>query len=197
MECHIGQNLLCHKGMTWTDAQLTPWLAAIRAGQPAAAPAEGVYGYVADPFNPAALHNLLTQKQRDAAKGFILLVKDATQLAQLCPELPAACQNAIAQYWQPDQPPTTLILPARPTLSPLLTGTHGTVAVRYPHPAYMQHYLAAIGQPLVSTSLNRSGEPAATSAAQIPQGIPALTLPEDLSGTPSRIFNPLTGQWLR
>lgn len=183
--------------MFWTPAQLTPWLQAIRSGLPAAAPAEGVYGYVANPFNPQALQNLLAQKQRSAAKGFILLVRNAHQLTQLCPALPEACREAITTYWQPGQPATTLILPALGSLSPLLTGEHATIAVRCPQAGYMQEYLAAAAIPLVSTSLNISGERAALSAGQIPAGIPALTLPEPLSGTPSRIFNPLTNEWLR
>jgi tRNA A37 threonylcarbamoyladenosine synthetase subunit TsaC/SUA5/YrdC len=79
----------------------------------------------------------------------------------------------------------------------LLTGDFGTLAIRLPQPAYMQAYLQAAAIPLVSTSLNISGEAPATHAAAIPTGTPSLTLNEPLSGTPSRIFNPMTNQWLR
>lgn len=183
--------------MYWSPSHLSPWLSAIRNGQPAAAPAEGVYGYVANPFNPAALKAVLDIKQRSSAKGFILLVQSPAQLAQLCPNLPESCQSAIQTYWQPGQPATTLILPALGSLSPLLTGGHGTIAVRCPQSAYMQEYLAAAAIPLVSTSLNLSGKPPATHISQLPANLPALTLPEALSGTPSRIFNPLSSEWLR
>ena len=181
----------------WKENQLTPWLAALQRGDIAAAPAEGVYGYVANPFNPAALERLLEAKRRSANKGFILLVQSVSQLSQLCPELPERDLAAIDVCWQSFQPPITLILPALSTLNPLLKGEHGTVAVRLPQKPYMQEYLQAAGTPLVSTSLNISGEPPATSTAQIPQSIPSLTLPYKLSGTPSRIFNPLENKWLR
>lgn len=182
---------------TWSQPQLEAWCAVLHAGGVAVAPAEGVYGYCADPFNPVALEALMARKQRDASKGLIVLVSDIAQLARLCPPLPERCQQAIAIHWQAGQPPTTLILPVLNTLPPLLTGAHGTLAIRLPHTPYMQEYLAAYGGPLVSTSCNISGQPAAMMASQLPEGVPALTLPAALSGTPSRIFNPLTGRWLR
>jgi L-threonylcarbamoyladenylate synthase len=193
-------------------ARLVTWLAALRAGQITAAPAEGVYGYCADPFNPAALQALIQLKQRNPAKGFILLVSNPYQLASVAnltypqdASIHAAITRAIASYFPFDnsaQPPTTLILPAAANLNPALTGTntasgYPTVAVRAPTTPYMLEYLQAFAGPLVSTSLNLSGQPPATQISQIPANIPALTLPEPLSGTPSRIFNPLTAEWLR
>ena len=187
--------------MSWTSAQLAPWLAALKAGRPAAAPAEGLYGYCADPFNPAALEALLLLKQRSGAKGFITLVSSPAQLALLCPPLPPECESAVADCWQPGRPATTLVLPALPSLPRLLTGGAPTIAVRMPQVGYMQDYLkawAAQGKgPLVSTSANVSGQPAATGAAQLDPSIPALTLPGRLSGAASRIFNPATNVWLR
>lgn len=183
--------------MLWQPAQLQPWLAAVQADSLAAAPAEGMYGYVANPFTEAALEAILTAKQRPAAKGFILLVQSPLQLDLVCPRLPPECVEAIRTHWRFDQPPTTLILPALPSLSPLLTGGSGTIAVRQPQAHYMQEYLDAAGTPLVSTSLNLTGEPPATDATQVPAGIAALTLPAPLTGTPSRIYNPLEDTWLR
>lgn len=181
----------------FTQAELTPWLAALHAGEIVAAPAEGVYGYCALAFNPTALEALIALKQRNPEKGFITLISHLSQLEQLCPPLPPECQKAIAEHWHPAAPPTTLILPALAAVPPLLAGGQHTVAVRLPHVAYVQQYIAAANGPLVSTSLNVSGQPPATAAAQIPQGIKSLTLPKALSGQPSRIYHTLTGQWLR
>lgn len=181
----------------WSQTDLTRWRDALRRGEVCAAPAEGVYGYVADPFNLSALQHLLETKNRAPTKGYIVLIGNLAQLEQLCPPLPEACQTAIATYWQAGQAPTTLVVPALPTLPKLLTGGLSTIAVRLPQVAYMQEYLTAAGQPIVSTSLNTSGEPPATRAEEVPADIPSLTLPQPLSGTPSRIFNPLSGVWLR
>lgn len=182
--------------MTWSPAQLTPWLETLHNGCIAAAPAEGMYGYVADPFNPQALAKIIEAKQRNAAKGLIVLVSSLKQLESLTPHpLQEPYKSAMRQHWP--YPPVTLLIPALPTLPPLLTGGQPTLAVRYPHKDYMLEYLDAFGGPLVSTSLNLSGQAPATRAEQIPTDIPALTLAKPLNGRPSRIYNPLEDTWLR
>lgn len=182
----------------WQAPLLQDWCAALRAGQVVAAPAEGVYGYCCDPFNPQALEALMVLKQRSASKGLIVLVKNVEQMGQICPmPLPEPVRAAMDDVWQPGQGPVTLVVPALPTLPKLLTGDFATLAVRCPQVGYMQEYLEAWGGPLVSTSLNLAGEPAATDAAQVPAGVVALTLPQGLAGQPSRIYDPVKGIWLR
>ena len=176
---------------------LRHWAEALRAGEVAAAPAEGVYGYCCDPFNETALRTLMVLKQRDASKGLIVLVQSEAQLARVCSPLGDSEHEAIRAWWAPGQPPTTLILPAGEGLSRLLTGGRGTLAVRCPLVEYMREYLTAWGGPLVSTSLNIGGEAPATCAGQIPPNVVALTLAFPLSGTPSRIFDCAGKRWLR
>jgi L-threonylcarbamoyladenylate synthase len=180
----------------WQPPELETWLQAIKTGALAAAPAEGMYGYVANPFNQQAVEAIHTAKQRPANKGFIVLVSDTAQLPQLCTPLADNHIAAIDACWQPHQPPITLILPVKPELT-YLTGGLPSIAVRRAFAPHMLEYLNAAGTPLVSTSLNLSGQPPVLRAADIPQGITALTLPHALAGNPSRIYNPATNQWLR
>lgn len=187
----------------WSDIQLTPWCAALTHGEAVAAPAEGVYGYCADPFNAQALQKLVELKQRDENKGFICLINTLTQLDRLCAPLTDKAQAMIHAVWstaeegQDTWPPVTLILPAREDLPQALTGGNGTVAVRKPHNGHMLEYLEAWGAPLVSTSLNKSGERPAIDAGDIPINIPVLTFNKPLSGEVSRIYNVLTSEWVR
>lgn len=190
--------------MGFQQKPLITWLAALHSGKVAAAPAEGAYGYVANPFNPKALDELVRLKQRDAAKGFITLIGHINQLEHLCPPVGPNLHQVMQKLWfqaPADAAPVTILLPAKEGLPRLLTGGKRTIAVRFPRPAYMQEYLeawAAISPgPLVSTSLNLSGKPPATQASQVPPGITALTLPQPLSGEVSRIYNPFLGEWLR
>lgn len=186
------------KIMFWPENTLSEWKKALQNGQVAAAPAEGVYGYCANPFNPQALVNLLEIKQRNLQKGFILLISHLNQLTALCQDIDMANEKHITQAVVTHWPgPVTLILPARAELPEALTGGQNTLAIRLPSEPYMIEYINYFGGPLVSTSLNLSGQPPATQASQIPPEIPALTLSQPLSGQPSRIFNPLTNQWLR
>jgi len=180
---------------TWSSSELSPWLAALKKGEIVAAPAEGVYGYCADPFNPRKLEKMLEVKQRSLKKGLIVLISQLSQLGQLSPEsLPEECQSAISAYWPSA---VTILLPALPSLPSILTGGLSTIAVRLPSCPYMLEYLETHGGPLCSTSLNISGEPPAIAMEQVPKGVPALTLPTPLSGSVSRIFNPVANSWLR
>ncbi len=179
----------------WSEEALTPWLAALKAGEIAAAPAEGVYGYCCDPFNETALEKLVALKGRDSGKGFITLIGDLAQLPQLVEaEALASVQKAASTHWPG---PVTLICPKKPGLPQLLTGAFPTIAVRLPSEPYMKEYLAAWGQPLVSTSLNRSGEEPVLSGANVPADIPALTLPQPLAGKPSMIIDVVSGARIR
>ena len=185
--------------MMFEKSQLENWVKALKNGEVAAAPAEGVYGYVADPFDETALAKLMALKQRNPGKGLIVLVPNVENLKYVCPRnLPTVAQIAVGAYCPcPQFAPVTLLLPALKNLSPLLTGGGESIAVRCPGTPYMQEYLTAWGGPLVSTSLNVSGEAPAVEASQIPSGVPALTLAEPLNGKPSKIFDPLANNWLR
>lgn len=188
----------------WKPDQLTPWLDALERGHIAAAAAEGVYGYVADALDDNALNRLLETKKRESSKGLIVLIPELESLKYLTPlPLDALTEIATQLHWGPAaEHPTTLLLPAKPGLSPLLTGGQPTIAVRLPQVAYMQHYLQAWKETsthglLVSSSLNESGQSPVVKAEDISAETPALTLDNPLSGTPSRIFNPATATWLR
>jgi L-threonylcarbamoyladenylate synthase len=181
----------------WQPLDLKNWLAALSAGEVVAAPAEGVYSYCRDPFSEAALRGLINVKQRDPRKGLIVLIRHECELGELCAALGDTELDAIATYRAKGQPPTTLILPAKQALSPLLTGGRDTLAIRRARVDSMLEYLAAWGRPLVSTSLNNSGEAPATEAAAIPAGVAALTLPTPLSGIASRIYDCAGKRWVR
>lgn len=185
--------------MYWNDEQKQAWCAALAAGEVVAAPAEGVYGYCCDPFNEAALKKLITLKQRDENKGMIVLVPSVLELAQLCPPIQDEMLMSIYDHWGVEHSkPTTLIMPARAGVLPqLLTGARATIAVRCPAENYMQEYLQAWGKPLVSTSLNVSGEKPAVTAEGLPKNMPVLALETPLSGTVSRIYDLINGVWVR
>ena len=71
----------------WPPTTLTNWLAALRAGEVVAAPAEGVYGYCCDPFSETALCKLMDIKQRSTRKGLIVLIQHERQLGAVCDPL--------------------------------------------------------------------------------------------------------------
>ena len=148
-------------------------------------------------LNSRALERLLAYKHRDQSKGLIVLIGGMDQLRDLCPSLSDSAMNKLRELWAPGQPPTTIILPALPNLPELLTGGRGTVAVRLPQVEDLLALLEEFGGPLVSTSANKSGEPAIYEMADLPPELYALPTERTLSGAVSRIYDLMTGNYLR
>ena len=119
-------------------------------------PPEGVFGLGCLPDDQSALRRLLDIKQRDAAKGLILIAANVSQLEGWI-SLPEG-----AALPDPDPAhPVTWIVPPGPRVTPLLRGTHTNLAVRITtNPTAVALCLAA-DSPLVSTSANLSGKPTA------------------------------------
>lgn len=126
---------------------------AIRAGGVAVLPTDTLYGFSARYDRPAAMARIAALKGRADSAPFLLLIGDRRALALLTGEPPPPA--ALDGIWPG---PVTLLLRARPDLPPLLRGPAGTVAVRWPHDRRLTALIAAIGVPIISTSVNRQGE---------------------------------------
>lgn len=136
----------------------------LRAGGIVAFPTETYYGLAVDPFNEQALAQLFQVKNRPALKPVLVLVADREQVGLLAAEIPGIAHRLMDRFWPAA---LTLVLPARPALSRLLTGGTGTVGVRLsPHPI-ADRLLRAFGGPLTATSANRSGSAPAVTAAEV------------------------------
>jgi L-threonylcarbamoyladenylate synthase len=137
---------------------------AIRKGGVVAFPTETYYGLAVDPLNGKALQKLFKIKDRPALKPVLLLIADRSQLERVTTSVPELAERLMDRFWPG---PLTLVLPARPELSFLVTGNTGTVGVRLsPHPVAAD-LLKACGIPLTATSANRSGEAPAVTAEDV------------------------------
>ncbi len=123
-------------------------------------PTEGVYGIGCVPTDLGALERIFTIKGRRADAGLILIAGDAGLLAGWI----APTADEVARLTRPVSYPTTWIVTAHPQVSPLLTGGRNTLAVRVTAHPVAAALTRALGCPLVSTSANRRGKPAARSA---------------------------------
>lgn len=150
-----------------TDA-LDPIVAAARlhAGAVIAYPTEGVWGLGCDPFDEVAVHRVLAIKQRPVEKGMILIAGDVAQLDAIVDwdRLPPERVAAVRATWPG---PHTWVMPALPQVPPWITGSHDSVAVRVSACAPVAALCAAFGGPLVSTSANLAGAPAARLRASL------------------------------
>lgn len=134
---------------------------AIGRGELVVIPTDTVYGVAADAFSPAAVQRLLDAKGRDRTAPPPVLVPGIPTLDALTEFVPDEVRALVARFWPGG---LTVVLRARPTLDWDLGETRGTVAVRMPSDRIALELLAETG-PLAVSSANRTGEPAAMTAA--------------------------------
>lgn len=176
-------------------------IAVLKRGGVIAYPTEAVWGLGCDPFDEAAVLRLLAIKQREVAKGLILVAARRAQFDALLDwsALPPERVAAVDASWPG---PNTWIVPATSRVPRWITGTHSGVAVRVSDHPVVIALCEAFGAPLVSTSANRAGEPPAFSRQALdPQLLVQLDgiSDGDTGGlsAPTAIRDALTGSVLR
>ncbi|WP_158965359.1 Sua5/YciO/YrdC/YwlC family protein [Paraglaciecola sp. L3A3] len=178
------------------DSLLTEFL----AGKIFAYPTEAVFGLGCDPDQEQAVLALLALKQRPIEKGLILVARSYSQL------LPYVNDAAIPMYKRTEifsswPGPNTWLLPAAKNAPAWLTGGSELIAVRVSAHPLVQSLCELFNKPLVSTSANLTGQPAAISEQEVIQQFPqqVVLIPGELgkSANPSKIRHGITGQIIR
>jgi tRNA threonylcarbamoyl adenosine modification protein (Sua5/YciO/YrdC/YwlC family) len=124
-------------------------------------PTDTVYGLAADAFSAPAVQRLLDAKGRTRQSPPPVLVPNTQTLHALAVGITAGVEALVAQFWPGA---LTIVLEAQPSLAWDLGETGGTVALRMPQHPLTLEILRETG-PLAVSSANRTGEPAATTAA--------------------------------
>ncbi|MDG4868033.1 L-threonylcarbamoyladenylate synthase [Guyparkeria sp. 1SP6A2] len=161
-------------------------------------PTEAVFGLGCDPLDPLAVMRLLALKQRDPAKGLILIA-DSAEMLQPFAAVSGADWERIAADWPA---PRTVIVPAAEGVPDWLTGGRDEIALRVPAHPTARAISRAFGGPIVSTSANRSGHPPARSALAARQtfaGTEVRIIPGrvDRRAHPSQIIHWPSGRIIR
>ncbi|HEX7966060.1 MAG TPA: Sua5/YciO/YrdC/YwlC family protein [Gammaproteobacteria bacterium] len=171
----------------------------VKSGGVVAYPTEAVYGLGCDPLEYRAVARIFELKQRDAAKGLILIASRMEQLTPFMAPLPADVRQKLAASWPG---PVTWVVPAAEALPDWLSGGRATLAVRVTAHPIASALCETAGMALVSTSANKSGLPPARTAlavrAQFGARVDAV-LPGPVGGLakPTEIREALTGKVLR
>lgn len=126
-------------------------------------PTETVYG-LGSRARAADVAALAGLKGRAPGKPFLLLVA-SRQMAEDTGLRFSAAANALAEAFWPG--PLTLILSGTGALPDALRGPEGGFAVRWTSHTGMAWSIAALGEPLTSTSANRPGGPTAPGVGAI------------------------------
>ncbi|HLA32157.1 MAG TPA: Sua5/YciO/YrdC/YwlC family protein [Pseudomonas sp.] len=170
----------------------------VRQGGVIAYPTEAVWGLGCDPWNEEAVARLLALKERPVHKGLILVADRIEQFDFLLEDLPEIWQERLAGSWPG---PHTWLVPHQDRLPEWITGEHRSVALRVSNHPLVQALCRLTG-PLVSTSANPAGHPAARSRLRVEQYFPRQ-LDKVLCGAlggrknPSLIRDLVTGDVIR
>ncbi|WP_371708441.1 L-threonylcarbamoyladenylate synthase [Nesterenkonia sp. NBAIMH1] len=134
---------------------------AAQRGQAVVVPTDTVYGIGVDAFSPQAVAVLLAAKGRGRSMPPPVLVARPEVMEALAAEIPDAARSLTEAFWPGG---LTVILQAQGSLAWDLGDTRGTVALRMPADELALEVLGAVG-PMAVSSANRTGMPAATTAA--------------------------------
>lgn len=144
--------------------------ALLAAGGVAVLPTDTLYGLSCAASSAEAIERIRRLKGRRRGAGFILLASDLEMVSTIVARWPAGARETLARIWPA---PLTAILPARRGL-PAALAPRGAVAVRVPARAGLRRLVAALGEPVVSTSVNRAGRRPIGRIAEIERSFPGL-----------------------
>lgn len=134
----------------------------VAAGQLVVMPTDTVYGLGADAFDKTAVASLLEVKGRGRDMPVPVLVGSWSTIDGLVTSVNQRTRDLIEAFWPGA---LTLVVQHAPSLSWDLGDARGTVAVRMPlHPVAIE--LLELTGPMAVSSANRSGRPAALTAAE-------------------------------
>jgi len=137
----------------------------LQKGGVIAFPTDTVYGLGADAFNSTAVERIYEIKNRPKYRQLPLLIADVERLTTLAKPIPEIAWFLARRFWPGG---LTLVLSKTDSV-PAYLASRPTIAVRVPdHPvclALIQH----LGNPIIGTSANISGQPAALTAEEVGQ----------------------------
>jgi L-threonylcarbamoyladenylate synthase len=119
-------------------------------------PTETLYALGADACNAAALRRLIELKVRAAGKPVAVLIDGPDMLRGLAAEISPEAEALMRRFWPG---PLTLVLRARSSVSPVLTGAGDGIGVRRSSHPLATALVRALGRPVTAPSANPAGMP--------------------------------------
>ena len=130
-------------------------------------PTDTVWGLGCDATNAEAVAKVYQIKQRDDSKALICLVDSDVRMQRYVRNVP----NVAWDIMELATKPTTVILDDAVNLAPNLIAEDGSIAMRITKEPFSRELCYRFQKPLVSTSANISGQPAASNYCDISQDL--------------------------
>ncbi|NHI91994.1 MAG: threonylcarbamoyl-AMP synthase [Candidatus Lokiarchaeota archaeon] len=126
-------------------------------------PTDTLYGIGCDPFNLDAIRKIFKIKKRMESKGLPILSDNLDNVKKIA-KVPEIALQYIERYW-PGK--LTIIFESTGIVSPEVTGTLDTVAVRIPGNEFTLRLISECGGYLIGTSANESNKEVLKSITEI------------------------------
>jgi L-threonylcarbamoyladenylate synthase len=171
--------ILSYKSKSEEPAIIRLIAGSLRKGGVAVLPTDTIYGLSCLADDSRAIERIHSLKRRAARKPLIILV---SSLAMLKKYVFLSKEQAVRlkKIWGPGTRPTTVIFRHRHLLAPELTAFSDSLAVRLPKSELLIKIVKASQKPLVSTSLNLSGEESIHDLARLSEIFPDSARRPDL-----------------
>lgn len=126
-------------------------------------PTDTVWGIGCDATNADAVAKVYKIKHRDDSKALICLVDSDVRMQKYVRNVPEVAWDLL----ELSDTPTTVILDNAVNLAPNLIAEDGSIAMRITRETFSKELCYRFQKPIVSTSANISGEPAAQNYCDI------------------------------
>lgn len=145
------------------DSEILTILPILRSGGIILYPTDTVWGIGCDASCSGAVRRIFALKRRVDSKAMLSLVGSRRMLSDVAGDHAVAVLDSIDTASRP----TTVIFSGCRGLAPELIAPDGTAALRLTRETFSSRLCEAFGAPIVSTSANISGQPAAPTFASI------------------------------
>ncbi|MBO7645551.1 MAG: threonylcarbamoyl-AMP synthase [Prevotella sp.] len=130
-------------------------------------PTDTVWGIGCDATNAEAVARIYKIKRREESKAMICLVDSDNRIQRYVRDVPEVAWDVMTLATKP----TTVILDGADGLAPNLIAEDGSIAIRITREEFSRELCYRMQRPIVSTSANISGEPAAQNYCDISEEI--------------------------
>lgn len=139
-------------------------------------PTDTVWGIGCDATNAAAVERIYRLKQRQDSKAMLCLLDGAGKLQGYVQQIPpvawdlleaTGASRASGHADEGEMKPLTIIYPGAKNVAENLLAEDGSLGIRITEEPFSKNLCAMLRHPLVSTSANISGQPAARSFREI------------------------------
>lgn len=158
--------------LRYDKKDLAEALRVLRSGGVIVYPTDTVWGIGCDATNEEAVQRIYALKRRADSKSMLVLIDSPAKLPYYVGEVPDTAWTLLdATNDDETSKPLTIIYPHAHNLAPNLIAEDGSVGIRITNEPFSKALCAQLRHPLVSTSANISGQPAARCFRGIAQEI--------------------------